>query len=516
MSTSFCNRLPAFPFKPRVFILSDIENEPDDQQSLVRYLLYCNEFDTRGICAVTSAWLSDRTAPESMLNIIAAYSAVVDNLNKHVHPSAQYPSAESLSRIVSSGATVREPSRFSLGFKQYINNTASKVYGKQALALPLSEGARNLVNSIEESSKPLWVISWGGTNVLAEALQYIRETKPPVEETALHARLRVHTISDQDDTGDWIRSYFPNVFYICSVHGFGAFDMSAWQGISHPISRGDLSKTSIEWLAANVQKGPLGAAYPTSLHIMEGDTPTFLYLIQNGLGSPEWPNFGGWGGRYRAVNVGSAHYADVVDVIIDVDGSARTDNKATIARWRDHFQNDVATRMSWSLTPDFGNASHPPVPIVNDHQGPEFLLIKVKSGDTIILDASKSLDPDRPEDNSQLDYQWYQYNEPTLNHPIGAQAVPRCNLRPLLPPSGAEGYLAYNDCGFEDVALGPKIAVKVPDSKAPGIMNYPAQHWLPHTGIEGMSYHIIAQVSNKNTEFPVRRYLRVILDAGLS
>ncbi|KAK9489756.1 hypothetical protein V1508DRAFT_33297 [Lipomyces doorenjongii] len=53
-----------FPFKASGFYSSDIENEPDDQESLVRYL-----FETRGICAVTSAWLPTRTAPESMHKI---------------------------------------------------------------------------------------------------------------------------------------------------------------------------------------------------------------------------------------------------------------------------------------------------------------------------------------------------------------------------------------------------------------------------------------------------------------
>ncbi|KAM0283760.1 hypothetical protein ACHAQH_002350 [Verticillium albo-atrum] len=418
------HRLPTFPSKPRVFVLSDIENEPDDQQSLVWYLLYCNEFETRGICAVTSAWLSTRTAPESMHKIIKGYGAVVDNLNKHAHPEAQYPSEEVLAALVSSG---------------------SPVYGKEALALPLSDGARNLVDKLEESPKPLWVISWGSTNVLAEALRHIRKTRTPETEAELHTRLRVYTISDQDDTGDWIRSTFANVTYICSIHGFGASDMSAWQGISHPISRGDLSKVSSEWLGTHIQKGALGAVYPTSMLIMEGDTPALLYLIQNGLGHPEWPGFGSGGGRYRAVNVGSAHYADVIDTIIDVDGTSRTDNKATICRWRDHFQNDFATHMRWSLTPDFHAASHPPVPIINGHQGPDFLTVKVKSGEIVLLDAGRSLDPDHPDDNSQLEFQWYQYAEPTLN--------------------------------------------------------LPAQHWLPHTSIDGMANHIILQVSNKNACF---------------
>lgn len=101
--TRILARLPDFAHKPRVFILSDIENEPDDQQSLVRYLLYANEFDTRGICAVTSAWLPTRTAPEAMVKIVRAYGQVVPNLNNHVSPAAPFPSGEALERLISSG-----------------------------------------------------------------------------------------------------------------------------------------------------------------------------------------------------------------------------------------------------------------------------------------------------------------------------------------------------------------------------------------------------------------------------
>ncbi|PLB46169.1 DUF1593-domain-containing protein [Aspergillus steynii IBT 23096] len=488
-------RLALPPSKPRVFLLTDIENEPDDQESLVRYLLYSNEFETRGICAVTSAWLPTRTAPESIRTTIKAYALVVDNLNQHVHPDARYPTAEALLKLVSSGAPV---------------------YGKQALSLPLSPGARDLVNKVQESTEPLWVLSWGGTNVLAETLQHIHETKTPAEEAVLHSRLRVYTISDQDDTGEWIRNAFPAVFFICSIHGFGAFDMSTWQGISHPISGGDLSKVSAEWLRAHIQKGPLGKVYPTPMHIMEGDTPTFLYLIQNGLGHPERPDFGSWGGRYRAVNVGSAHYADVVDTLVGPNKTERTDQKATICRWRDHFQNDFVTRMSWSVTSHFWQASHPPVPIVDGHQGPACMTRKVKSGDIVVLDASKTYDPDHPEDNSHLEFQWYQYLEPTLSHPIGAQAVPRCTIKPLSPPPGTSRRLVYNDAGFEDVALGPCVEVVVPDSKKPAMFGMPVQHWLPYTGVDGMFYHIILQVSHRKAQFPVHRYLRIILDAGLS
>jgi hypothetical protein len=43
----------------------------------------------------------------------------------------------------------------------------------------------------------------------------------------------------------------------------------------------------------------LGTKYPDVAYGMEGDTPTFMNLISNGLNEPEYPNYGGWGGRYE-------------------------------------------------------------------------------------------------------------------------------------------------------------------------------------------------------------------------
>ncbi len=39
---------PERPDKPRVIILTDITNEPDDEESMVRFLVYSNEFDVVG------------------------------------------------------------------------------------------------------------------------------------------------------------------------------------------------------------------------------------------------------------------------------------------------------------------------------------------------------------------------------------------------------------------------------------------------------------------------------------
>ncbi|KAA8647962.1 hypothetical protein EYZ11_013311 [Aspergillus tanneri] len=96
--------------------------------------------------------------------------------------------------------------------------------------------------------------------------------------------------------------------------------MSSWQGILHPISDGDISKLSPEWLQTHIQKGPLGDVYPIPIHIAEGDTPTLLYHVQSGLGVHERPDYGSWDGHYRVINGGSTHYAYVIYTVINADG----------------------------------------------------------------------------------------------------------------------------------------------------------------------------------------------------
>jgi hypothetical protein len=98
----------SFPSKPRVFILTDITNEPDDAESFCRYLTYSNQFDTEGVVATTSTWLRNKVAPENLQEIIDAYQDVVQNLNAHVHPDFPYPSAQHVRSVVRSGPPVSE------------------------------------------------------------------------------------------------------------------------------------------------------------------------------------------------------------------------------------------------------------------------------------------------------------------------------------------------------------------------------------------------------------------------
>ena len=288
---------------------------------------------------------------------------------------------------------------------------------------PLSEGALLLHERILAlSDAPLWILCWGGTNVLAQVLHNLSVTLPATEFAEVRQKLRVYAISDQDDSGPWIRNTFPDLFYIVSVHGWNNYGMAAWTGISGDAYYGfdqggpDFSKMTKEWLKANIQIGPLGAAYPDYLFIPEGDTPTFLYLVQNGLGVPEHPEYGSWGGRYgltdgSSAGLGGRHYNDVCDIVVGKDGKTYKSNQATIWRWRDTFQDDFAARIQWTLSTksEFSSCNHHPVVTVNGVSGTGPMCISAEAGTTLQLDASETYDPD----GDELSFRWWHYREPS-------------------------------------------------------------------------------------------------------
>lgn len=83
--------------KHRLIVLTDIEADPDDSQSLVRLLLYSNQIDIEGLIATTSTHQKERVAPETIHRILEAYNKVQPNLVKH---EAGFPSAKQLHSLV--------------------------------------------------------------------------------------------------------------------------------------------------------------------------------------------------------------------------------------------------------------------------------------------------------------------------------------------------------------------------------------------------------------------------------
>ncbi len=396
--------------KLRVLVLTDIEADPDDSQSLIRFLTYANQWDTEGLIATTSIHQKNRVAPETINQLLDAYAKVQPNLLKH---ERGYPTASALKASVKKGLAV---------------------YGMLGVGEGHdSEGSEWIIKTLEKpDERPLWVSVWGGPNTLAQALWKIKKTHTPEQAEKLYRKLRVYTVSDQDDSGPWIRKTFPSIFFICSP-GY-SYDQATWRGINTTEKGTNPAVISNDWLAQHIQQGhgPMGALYPDVAYGMEGDTPTFLGLIPNGLNRPERPDFGGWGGRYTLyqpttlpsrgrfarpdfppdeletrpiwTNAVDSLYASALPTkayaqpaVVEAPRSIQ----ATIWRWREDFQHDFAARMDWS-TKSYAQANHPPVPALAHADK-----LTVKSGEVFHLNAAGTTDPD----GDSMSYLWFQYPE---------------------------------------------------------------------------------------------------------
>lgn len=395
--------------KHRVVILTDIGADPDDTQSLVRLLLYADVIDIQGLIATTSTHKRTSVSPELIQAVVQAYSKVHGNLLKH---DASYPPAEALQAAIKNGRAE---------------------YGMSGVGPGKdSEGSDWIIQALEkDDDRPLWVSVWGGANTLAQSLYKLQATKTVAELDRLVEKLRVYTISDQDDSGPWIRKNFPKLFYIVTPGGdYGA---ATWTGINAVVPGIDNNTIGNRWLAEQIQQGhgPMGAAYPDVAWGMEGDTPSWLGLIPNGLSDPDHPAWGGWGGRYELYRpevpvtdpntfIGgvaiepetrpiwtNANDEYTPPLTAEFGRATRAgekpfrDFKATLWRWRDDFQNDFAARMDWT-TQSYAEANHPPVPVL-DHPD----TITVRSGQGFGLGARGTTDPD----GDSLSYFWFQYPE---------------------------------------------------------------------------------------------------------
>jgi hypothetical protein len=225
------------PEKPRLVVLTDIssltagEAEPDDGQSLIRLMLYTNEFAIEGLVASSNMGHGRKVRPELIRQVVNAYGKARPNLLLH---DRRYPPDEELREVIKAGQPIAGPE---------VPVTESVGEGKD------TEASEWIIRVVDRPDpRPVWVVVWGGSADLGQALWKVRATRSPEGLARFVAKLRVHSIGDQDSTGPWIREQFPALYTITQRR--------AYRGI---YRGGDTTLASSEWVRKNIHgHGPIG------------------------------------------------------------------------------------------------------------------------------------------------------------------------------------------------------------------------------------------------------------------
>lgn len=362
----------------RLLIETDAGGDPDDEQSLVRFLLYANEWDVEGIIANRPVTRSgenfnrERTGLGVVRALIGAYGQCWTNLVQH---DARYPTAATLLARTRAGYDDTE------------------------------DGVALLIRAVDAPDpRPLWYSDWGtdngaATNNLRRALDRVLRERGSAGYAKFKSRLR---LSSQDKFAGhtatappwtfWVNTWQPELNRQRWYHRFSAITATA--------GGFDLRRDVL------TGHGPLGALYPTNTthRQKEGDTASFLYLVLTGMNDPAEPGWGSWAGRYGAREdfAGLPYFwANQTDAW---GGTSNRDN--TLLRWAAHLQNDFRARLDWCVK-GVKEANHPPRVVLNGVRGTDVLRFSARAGDEVKLDASGTEDPD----GDDLSYEWLTYPE---------------------------------------------------------------------------------------------------------
>jgi hypothetical protein len=293
-------------------------SDPDDIQSMVRFLLYANELDVEGLIA-SSGTFANVANKNNILDILNLYDQVDENLRRH---DLRYPTADHLRSVTWEGS----PGNW--------GKPANEILGEGKD----SEASEAIIKVVDRSDpRPVWVCVWGGPQEVAQAIWKVQHTRSAGELEVFLSKLRIFMIGlgdkpGQDGSGQWLIENFPNLFLIVSQETYhGMFAQHS------PIG-------NLEWLNANIREGhgPLGAVYPPSGYNpgnpgqQEGDTPSFLYLVSavRGMNDPERPDQESWGGKYKQRDAAKNHWFD-------------GPGAGSVSKWLPEIQEDFAIRADW-------------------------------------------------------------------------------------------------------------------------------------------------------------------------
>lgn len=365
--------------KPRVIATTD--GEIDDHSSMIRFLLYASDYDVAGIVEVNSRFQKNGHSKEPWLEKqLDAYEQVLPNLRKH---NPDYPSADSLRSVCRVGN----------------ENIKDLWVAPPEMETKDTPGEKLIIDTLlDNDPRPVHVMSWGGANTTASALWKLKTAYPKEKFEYAASRIRIYCIWYQDGGGGWIQTNIPQAHINEAYRWDNVWD---YESYDHARKQGQLSANPPEiqelmkpaWVNENVNTGhgPLGALTPQK-YISEGDTPSFLHLVNNGLAAHLDYTLGGWGGRSAFDDPDFPNH--ITDKTLTDDGNR---NKM-YWRWVPAAQNDFVARMDWCVK-EFKDANHPPVAKVKGA-----LMRNLKAGETVKL-AATATDPD----GHQLTYKWWQY-----------------------------------------------------------------------------------------------------------
>ncbi|MDE7347125.1 MAG: DUF1593 domain-containing protein [Muribaculaceae bacterium] len=155
-------------------------------------------------------------------------------------------------------------------------------------------------------------------------------------------------------------------------------------------------------------KGHLGSVYPKYKYGVEGDTPSFLYVLPNGLNDPDHPEYGGWGGYFR--------HEVSPDSTTSCFTNMRPEIKEISQKYEKYFYpaifNNFAARMEWAAN---GSCNRNPELVINGIEWLSPIEIKAAPGDSILFDVAGSNDPD----GDILEYKWWIMPEAGASLPEG-------------------------------------------------------------------------------------------------